>query len=162
WFSTQRLFHHLPGRAFDPFQQRPTLRVVATDDVWSEASGQRAVQMFMQEDPAARQSAAPADRLDLQPPFSELHGVVAGHRALVLKRKDEIQIPPPAGQEGTARLRRGNAKTSIELGDVLLAQELVRRFLRGDPAQAQLLRQPSLPGAEVALRAPARLRRVGR
>jgi hypothetical protein len=44
----------------------------------------------------------------------------------------------------------------------VLAQKDIGRFHRRDPLQPQLLRQPSLPGAEVAFAATPRLGRVGR
>lgn len=64
--------------------------------------------------------------------------------------------------QGTATPRRRHLKAPVELSDLVFAQEPVGRFQRRDPMQPQLLRQASLPGAEVALRTPARLRRLGR
>jgi hypothetical protein len=161
WFSTQRLFHSLPT-TLRFFQQRPALYVIASDDMQSVSDGQRVIEMFVHEDSATRQTAAPARRFDLQPAVAELNGVVAGYGARLLDGKDEIQIPAPTGHEGMAWLKGGDAETPVEIGDVFLAQELVGSLWRGDPAQAQLLREPALPSAEVPLRATPGLRGVGR
>ena len=65
-------------------------------------------------------------------------------------------------QRRCPRCAAAHLEAPVELGDVVLAQKRVGRLQGGDPVQPQLLRQPSLPGAEAALAASPRLRRVGR
>src|SRR5712692_1117332 len=71
-------------------------------------------------------------------------------------------VTTPAGHKSIPRLPGRDLKTAVELGDVIFPQKPVRRLQRPELAQPQLLRQAALPGREVALAAPARLRRVGR
>ena len=121
WFSTERLFHSLPASRFPLFQQRPTLRVIAPDDVRSVTDGPGAIQMLVHQHSAAGQTATPAGGLDLQPVVSELNGIVASHRAGLLDGEDQVQIPMPTRQEGAARLSRLDPETPVELGDVFVA-----------------------------------------
>jgi hypothetical protein len=59
-----------------------------------------------------------------------------------------------------APLSGRDLKTAIELSDVFFPQKPVRRLQRSELAQPQLLRQPPLPGREVAFAAPTCLRRI--
>src|SRR5437660_12157934 len=119
------------------------------------------VQVLMDGHGAARQAGSPAHRFNLQTEILNADRVVAIHRALELQREDEIQIPAATRHKRAARLRRPYLKTAVELGHVVLPQNRIRGFQRRDPLQPQFLRQPSLPGAEVAFTASPRLRRVG-
>src|SRR3974390_1546950 len=119
------------------------------------------LQVLVHGDVAARQRPAPSLPLDLQAQVLHAHRVVATHRALIVQREDLLQVAPWTASEGRAPLRRPHLKALIELGDVVLAQKAIGLLHRGDPAQPQLLRQPSLPGPEVALRTAPRLRRIG-
>src|SRR6202007_1479727 len=161
WFSTERLFHSLPPPSRF-FQQGPALRVIPSHDMRSVADGPSAIQMLVHRDPASGQTAAPIGAFDLQPQILNAHRVVASYGARLLEREDEVQVSSPTGQNRAARLGRWDAEALVELGHAVLPQELVGGFQRVDPAQAQFLREPPLPGAEVPLRTPARLRRVGR
>ena len=89
---------------------------------------QRAVQVLMHHDMAARQRRSPPYLLDLQRQILKAHRVIALHRAFDLQREDPIQIPLLAGQKGTPALGCRNLKSAVELRDILLPQEHVRRF----------------------------------
>src|ERR1700758_1157975 len=58
-----------------------------------------------------------------------------------------------ADAKRAARLCRPHVKTAVELGHVLLQQKGIGRSQCRDPSQRQFLRQPALPGAEVAFTA---------
>jgi len=58
-------------------------------------------------------------------------------------------------------LRRRDAELAVDLRNVTLAQKPVGFLHPGDPRQAQLLRQPPLPGAKASLSSTARLGRIG-
>src|ERR1700739_3088446 len=105
----------------------------------------------MNHDRASRQRTAPAHLLDLQDQVLEADRVVSVDGALQLQREDQIQIPTPAGDKRSARLGRGNLKAPIELGDIFLAQKAVGFCHGAQTPQPELLREASLPGAEVAL-----------
>jgi hypothetical protein len=81
---------------------------------------------------------------------------IAVDHALVLQRENPPQILPPSGKNALSGCCR-HRKLPVELRDVVFPQETVGLFPRANPAQPQFLRQPSLPGADVALTAPARL-----
>ncbi len=108
------------------------------------------------------QGMAPVSAFELHDQVVKAHGVVPINGALVALRKNHLQVPVPAGHERCAALGCGNGEAAVELGDVVLPEKLVGLFQGADSAQPQLLRQPSLPGGEAALRATSRLRRVGR
>src|SRR5208283_5067730 len=118
--------------------------------------------MLMDDDFASGHGGAPLGTLDLHDQVVKTYGVIPVNCALESLRKDHFQIPVSAGYERGTSLRCRNRKTLIELSDVVIVEEAVGRFQRSDPAQSQLLGQPSLPGREVALRASPRLRRIGR
>src|SRR5579863_5225776 len=125
------------------------------------AKTQCSIQMLMDCHCASGQRPAPADRLNLQREVLKTHRVVAAHRPLELQREHLLQIQPSASGEGATSLRRFYAESLVELGDVFFSQETIRCFHRGDRWQAQLLRQPSLPSAEIPLAASPRLWRIG-
>src|SRR3974377_262811 len=114
----------------------------------------------MHGDVAARQRAAPLYPLDLQAEVLHGHRVVATHRALVVQGEDPLQVTWGAARESRATLAGRHLEALIERGHVVLTQKAVGLVHGGDAAQPQLLRQPSLPGPEVALRTPPRLRRI--
>ena len=60
------------------------------------------------------------------------------------------------------RCAAGTWKRRVELGHVVLAQKAVGFRKGADPVPPELLRQPSLPGPEVAFQAAPRLGRVSR
>ena len=76
--------------------------------------------------------------------------------------EDQVEVAARAGGEGGAALRRRHLEAAVELGHVVLAQKAVGFRKGADPVQPELLRQPSLPGPEVAFRAAPRLGRVSR
>src|SRR5271167_2282939 len=120
--------------------------------------------MLMQGHGAASQCPAPDHPLDLQSQILEAHRVVAVHHALELQREDQLQIFAAwASHKRAATLPSWNLKAAIELPQVVFPQKLIGGpSTVVIPAQAQLLRQTSLPGPEVALATTARLRRVSR
>ena len=101
----------------------------------------------------AGQRSAPAHRCDLQSQVLKTDRVVPVHRALELQGKDPFQVFAPIGHKGAPRLRAGHLEAAIELGDVMLTQERIRRRYRPNPTQPEFLRQPPLPGAEAAFAA---------
>src|ERR1035437_2196013 len=123
---------------------------------------QGSVEMLVDDGFASCQGGAPFSSLDLQDQVVKAYGVVPINCALESLREDHFQIPVPAGYERRSALRCRHREAAVELGDVVLVEKLVGPFQSSDPAQSQLLRQPSLPSREVAFRAAPRLRRVSR
>src|SRR5579872_4503857 len=65
WFSKKRLFHSLsPAIQFALAQPRPSLRGVATDDVWPVPDTPGFIQMLAHRDRTSRERSPPARRLD--------------------------------------------------------------------------------------------------
>src|SRR6202522_1714030 len=124
--------------------------------------GQCLVQVLMDDHLASSKSGAPLGTLQLHHQIVKAHGIIPINGALVSLREDHLQVPVPARYKCRASLCCRNGKAAVELGDVVLTEKRVGRVQRSDPAQSQLLRQPSLPGGEVAFRAAPRLRRIGR
>src|SRR5487761_330823 len=149
--------------AFSKVAQPPSFPPpFAAYPVWAVSHAEGAVQMLVYSHPATGQSVPPRRLFDLQHAMSDLHGVVPIHHTLMLQSKNALHILASQWQKSAAGLRRRNGKTPVELRDVLFAQKTIGVFHRADPPQAQLLRQPPLPGAKVPLTAAARLRGVGR
>src|SRR5271170_5475675 len=118
--------------------------------------------MLVHDDVATGEGAAPAYLVDLQGQVLEADGVVAADRTLELEREDQVEVTARAGGEGGAALRRRHLEAAVEFGHVVLAQKAVGFRKGADPVQPEFLRQPSLPGSEVAFRAAPRLGRVSR
>ena len=125
--------------------------------VWPMGQADGPIQVLMHGDGAALERAAPAHRFDLQVEVLKADRVIAIHRTLELQGEDQIQIAAATRHKRTARLRWRHLKTTIKLGPVALPQKSIGRIQRLDPGQSQLLRQPALPGAEVALASSPRL-----
>src|ERR1700733_4918688 len=90
-FSTERLFHSLPPPVLlGLWQQRPSLRVVATYNVRSVSNAPALIQMFADGDRTSSQRSSPARRLDLERFPSAYDCVIAAHRSLLLHRKQNI------------------------------------------------------------------------
>src|ERR1035441_1969700 len=94
---------------------------------------------------ASSQGGAPLGTLNLHDQVVKAHGVVLVDCALESLRKDHLQIPVPAGYKRRSALCCRNRKTAVELGDIVLIEKAVGPLQSSDPAQTQLLRQPSLP-----------------
>src|SRR5258708_7820686 len=120
--------------------------------------GQGSVQMLMDDCLASGQGMAPVGALELHDQVMKAYGVVPIDGALVALREDHLQIPVPAGYKCRSSLRCRNREAAVEFGDVVLGKKRIGPFQGPDPAQSQLLWQPSLPGGEVAFRASPRLR----
>src|SRR5712692_423788 len=120
------------------------------------------VRVLAHQHSAARQRTAPAHPIHLQDPLAHRQSVVPVHHALVLHREDALQVFPASRRKRALRLRRRHRKAPVELRQVTLPQKAVGFVHRANPAQPQLLRQTPLPGAEVPLAAPPRLRRIRR
>src|SRR3974390_2858731 len=157
---TPSRFPTFPPRLFVAAVRPPLVRV-PPQPMRPVANTPAPLQVLVHGDVAARQRPAPSLPLELQAQVLHAHRVVATHRALIVQGEDLLQVAPWAASEGRATLRRPHLKALIELGDVVLPQKAIGLFHRGDPTQPQLLRQPSLPGPEVALRTAPRLRRIG-
>src|SRR6202049_59098 len=83
------------------------------------------VQVFVHHHRGPRQSIAPARLLDLKHPVISLNRVVLVDRAFVLQAEDQIQIPAPTAYKRRTLLSRRHTEAAVELGHVLLTQELV-------------------------------------
>jgi len=163
WVSTERLFHSLsPAIPLRPAQPRPSFRVVTPYDVRPVTNAPQLIQVFAHRDRASRQRSPPARSLELEYCFSHHHRIIPVHHSLLLHREHHVQVLSPVGQKRAARVQGRNPKPPIELGHVVLPQELVRPLPCHNSMQAQLLRQPSLPGSESAFRSPSCLRRIRR
>jgi hypothetical protein len=97
---------------------------------------------------------APLGTLNLQDQVVKAHRVIPINGALESLREDHFQVPVPAGYKRRSSLSCRNREATVELGDGVLIGKHVGRFQSSDPAQSQLLRQPSLPGGEAAFRPP--------
>src|SRR5664279_701666 len=160
-FSSQRLFHRL-DLFLGQRRQQFSFRAVMTDAMSCNHEGQCLVQVLMDDHLASSQGGTPLGTLELHKYVVKAHRVIPINGALVALREDHLQVPVPAGYKRRSALRCRNRKAAVELSDVVLLEKVVGRFQSSDPAQSQLLRQPSLPGGKVAFRASSRLRRVGR
>ena len=98
---------------------------------------------------------------DLQMPPLIPHRVVVGDDALLLEAENLGEVRPNPGDEGGAGFRRRYRKASVVGRKKLLGEIPVGRCHRGDLGQGQLFGQPILEGAEDALGAAPRLRRIG-
>src|SRR5436309_10483502 len=99
---------------------------------------------------------------NLQAEMLKAHRVVSIHRPLKLQTEHQIQVLTSPRQKRRSPFRRAHLKSAIELRDVVLTQKLIRFLHAADAVQPQLLRQTSLPGAEIALASSTRLRRIRR
>ena len=88
--------------------------------------------------------------------------VVGGHGALLLDRQDIAPLRLVDRHEGRAGLRRGDGEAGVVAGQVVLLEDAVGGLDGGDAGEPQLLGQEVLQGAEGALAAPPRLRRISR
>ena len=159
---SHRLFHSpVPPRNCAAVQRPSWSRVVAHARR-PLANAQRPVQRLVDRHPASGQRGPPGSFLDLQHATLQAHRRVSVHHPFVLPSEDPVPIGSPAGHQRRTLLGRPDRKTAVELPDVLLPQKLIGCLHGGDPVQAQLLGQLSLPGAEVALASAAGLRRIGR
>src|SRR5215472_7093501 len=117
--------------------------------------------MLVHADRATSQGRAPAHWLDLQAQILNAHRVVAIHGTLELQCKDQIEVLAAASHKRTATLGSLHLKASIELSDIVFAQKAIGRLQTANSPQPQLLRQPSLPSAEITFGTAAGLRRIG-
>ena len=77
------------------------------------------------DDPAAGQGGSPRGLVDLQATILHLDGVVPVDHALLLDRKNAVQVPPRTGQKRAAALDRLDGEAAVALPDIVLAQEAV-------------------------------------
>src|SRR5271166_1409474 len=159
---TARLFHSVRRRVFVCVEGH-TLGAITSQPTRSVGEADGTVQVLVNQHGAAGQCPAPLHPLNLQRQVLKADGVVAVHRALKLQREDQVQILAARTPHKRApALCRRHLKAAVELAHVFLPQKPVGLVHGRDPVQPQLLRQPSLPGAEAALAASPRLRRVSR
>src|SRR5215472_18683141 len=159
-FSTTCLFHSL-GRGAN-FRDGTSLAGVMPQPSGPVSHAESSVQVLVEGDRASRRCASPTHLVDLQDEVLKADGVITSHSALKLEREDQIQVLPRAGHKGRATLSRRDLEALVELADIALAEEAIGGRDRGDGFQAQLLGQPSLPGAKAAFRTTPSLRRVRR
>src|ERR1017187_7752938 len=146
-FSSQRLFHGL-DLFFAQRRQEFSFRAVVSDAVSCDHEGQCLVQVLMDDRLASLQGMAPVGALELHHQVVKAYGVVPINGALVSLREDHLQVPVSARYERRSALCCGYREAPVELGDVVLLEKVVGLFQGSDPAQSQLLGQPSLPGGE--------------
>src|SRR4030081_1868702 len=164
------VFHGLQGPAFST-----ALRVffvaclaslagrrVAADHVRAKSDRHAPIQMLMDRHRAPGKRAAKPALLQLPAAIRNRHRVVLSHHALDLHSEYPVQVRTRSATKCSSWLCRRYCELLVEYRNVALAQEGIRRFQSSDAGQPQLLRQPSLPGAETAFAAPACLRRIGR
>ena len=106
--------------------------------------------MFADRDRTSGQGSPPARRLDLKNRSSHYDRVIPAHHSLLLHREHHVQILSGARQKRAAALQCRSLEPPIELGHVVLPQKLVGLLQRDHSLQAQLLRQPPLPGSKPA------------
>src|SRR5438067_13530965 len=123
--------------------------------------GVRAVAVLMHANLGLDEMRANAARRNLQPQALESHGIVIADNALLLHAEHVLPLPKRNRHESAARLRSRNRKTSVVIGQEDLCNEAVGRLRIDDAGERKFLWQPILQGAEDALTAPARLRRIG-
>src|SRR5215831_17866403 len=87
------------------------------------SDGEGSIQVLVHQDRTAGQRGPPADPFHLQAQVLNTHRVVPVDRTLVLQREDQVQVSAAAAHKGTAPLRSRHLKASIELAEVVLAQE---------------------------------------
>ena len=87
-----------------------------SDAVSCDHQGQGSVQMLMDDHLASRQSGAPFGTLQLHDQVVKAHGIIPINGALDSLRKDQLQIPVPAGYKCGTALRCRNGKAPVELG----------------------------------------------
>lgn len=95
----------------------------------------------------------------LQPPTVPCDRIVVADGSLLQRLASGIV---PVSDERRARLFGLDRNRRVMLGHVMRLQPRIGGVDRPDAGEPQLLRQPALQRAEHPLRAPARLRRIGR
>src|SRR2546421_13002984 len=115
------------------------------------------VQMLMNGNSTTGERRAQLTTLELPDLVGETHRVIAGHDALVLEREHQVEILTPERHESSAPLTGWLTETLVELRHVLLPQKAIGLRQSFDLPHPQFRRQSSLPGAEAAFTAPARL-----
>jgi hypothetical protein len=96
----------------------------------------------------------------LQVSLVELHTVIVPHHALMLQRADAVEVASGIGDKGRALAGDGHRPGPVVERQPGVAQEPIGGLHRGDPGQAQLLRQPTLPGFPQPFHAAPGLRRM--
>jgi hypothetical protein len=110
--------------------------------------------MFLNRHHTAGQAGPPARLRDLKHPPIKHHRIVLIDRALMVQTEYRVEIPSSASYKSRSRLTGRDGKLAVELGDVVMAEELIGGDQGADLGTAQLLRQPSLPGAVVTCYEP--------
>ena len=121
---------------------------------------QAAVAALLDEDSRARTDTLVPLGLQLQETVFEAHHQVVAHHPFVLQTKHSLPVPLPRRAAMKVRSRRRLApELGVMLGQILLVEITVRRFVIGDALQSHLLHEPVLMRAVVAFHAALRLRR---
>src|SRR6201987_5461331 len=132
-FSALRLFHS-PTRAYFFFRHRHSFRTVVAETLGAVSNRESSVQVLVHGDRTAGQGRTPAHRFNLQAQILNVYRVVAVDGTFELQGEDQIQISAGTGYKRIATLCRRHLKASIELGDVVLAQEAIGRLHTTDSA----------------------------
>src|SRR5947207_10546574 len=117
----------------------------------------RLVQMLVNGDSATGERRAQLTTFELPGLIGETHRVIAGDDALVVQGEDQVKVFASQRHESSPALTGRLTETLIELLHILLPEKTVGLLQSIDLTGAQFRRQPSLPGAEAAFTAPARL-----
>jgi len=94
------------------------------------------IQVLVHGNQAASQSGAPAHRFNLQPQVLNANRIVAVDGTLELQRENQIQISVGAAHKGTASFPSRDLEVTVELGQVVLTQEVIGCLRAADSAQA--------------------------
>src|SRR5438045_9262108 len=113
--------------------------------------------MLVNGDATTGEGRAQLTALELPGLVGETDRIIAGHDTLVLQRENQVQILAPERHESSAPLTGRLTETLIELLHILLPKKTIGLLQSLDLLRPQLRRQTSLPGAEAAFTAPARL-----
>src|SRR5271166_1119677 len=160
-------FHRLRRRAelggaffIGGLLRRPVL-VVAADASGAVKDGVRSVGIDVDLDPRLDEVRAHRAFRYLQLQRAVGDAIVMADLPLLLDAQDLVEVNAGNGREGRAFAGRIDGETRVVGRQVDLADEGVRRFDIGYAGERELLDQPILKRRERALRAPARLRRIG-
>src|ERR1700751_6230990 len=104
--------------------------------------GEGSIQVLVHQHRTAGQCGAPAYPFNLQAQVLNAHRVVLVHGTYELQREDQVQISAGTAHKRTATFLSRDLETSVELGNVVLAQEVIGGFQSMDYPQPQVLRPP--------------------
>ena len=122
------------------------LWVVASQQVRTIVEAQGLVQVFAHQHAALGQTVTKLLGRDLQAAAPVTDRVVSPDHSGLLTGEDLVQVGSMRGNKGGAFLLGLNGEAAIVKGDPLLVEEPIGLLEGSDAFEAQLLRQPALPG----------------